>query len=272
MQAEQSLKEGNLDEALAKLQEQVRKDPAKPEYRVFLFQLLSVLGQWERALTQLNVAADMDASTLAMAQTYRSALQAEVLRQAIFEGKRSPLVFGEPQNWVALCIEALRVGAQGHPAQAQELRDRAFEEAPASPGTLDDQPFEWIADADPRLGPILEAVVLGKYYWIPFANIRKITLEEPADLRDVVWTPAYFEWANGGEGVGLVPTRYPGSESDTRPEVRLARLTDWQDAGNELYLGKGQRLFATDAGEYPIMDTRVIQLSGESPGDAADHG
>ncbi|MFO1349473.1 MAG: hypothetical protein U1F68_01835 [Gammaproteobacteria bacterium] len=36
------------------MQEQVRKNPANAKYRVFLFQLLAVLGQWERALNQLN--------------------------------------------------------------------------------------------------------------------------------------------------------------------------------------------------------------------------
>lgn len=265
MQSEQSLKDGNLDQALAELQDQVRKSPANAQYRVYLFQLLSVLGQWERALTQLNVAGDMDASTLAMAQTYRSGLQAEVLRVDIFNGTRTPLVFGQPQPWVALCIEALRVAGQGKFKESQTLRDRAFEEAPATSGTIDDQPFEWIADADPRLGPILEAVVLGKYYWIPFSNIKRITLEPPADLRDMVWAPAYFEWANGGEGVGLIPTRYVGSSEDSRPEVRLSRLTDWEDAGGGVMVGRGQRLFATDAGEYSILDTRLITLDTAIP-------
>ena len=59
--AEQAVREGNLDAALSGLQEQIKKEPAKAELRIFLFQLLSVMGQWDRALTQLNVAADLDA-------------------------------------------------------------------------------------------------------------------------------------------------------------------------------------------------------------------
>ena len=43
MQAEQSLKDGDLDETLRQLQAQVRKDPANANYRVFLFQLLDNL-------------------------------------------------------------------------------------------------------------------------------------------------------------------------------------------------------------------------------------
>jgi protein involved in temperature-dependent protein secretion len=32
--------------------------------------------------------------------------------------------------------------------------------------------------------------------------------------------------------------------------------------GEETYLGLGQRMWATDAGEYAILDTREITLGG----------
>ena len=68
--AERSLKGGDPVAALAQLQEQVRARPADPKLRVFLFQLLCVLGQWERALNQLNVATELDASTLRARRAY----------------------------------------------------------------------------------------------------------------------------------------------------------------------------------------------------------
>src|SRR3546814_20738049 len=49
MLAEQSLKDAQLQESLAHLQAQVRKEPAKAQHRIFLFLLLAVLGQWDRA-------------------------------------------------------------------------------------------------------------------------------------------------------------------------------------------------------------------------------
>ena len=73
--AEQSLKGGDPVAALAQLQEQVRARPADPKLRVFLFQLLCVLGQWERALNQLNVASSLDPEAVAMAQTYGDAVR-----------------------------------------------------------------------------------------------------------------------------------------------------------------------------------------------------
>ena len=41
MPAEQTLREGDLSESLARLQGQVRKDPSNVKHRVFLFQLLA---------------------------------------------------------------------------------------------------------------------------------------------------------------------------------------------------------------------------------------
>ncbi len=258
-QAEQSLREGRLQDALAGLQAQVRKEPANAQYRVFLFQLLAVLGQWERALNQLKVLGDMDPAHMPMAQTYREAIRCELLREDIFAGRRAPLVFGDPEPWVALLLEALRLNNAGATEAAEDVRAQAFEAAPAVPGTLDGQPFAWLADADPRLGPVLEAIVDGRYYWIPLQRIRSLILEAPADLRDAVWMPAQFTWANGGESVGLIPARYPGTTRSTDPLLQLGRRTEWQEVAGAT-VGMGQRMLATDAGEFALLDIRQIVL------------
>ena len=261
MGAEESLREGKLDQCLTELQAEVRNDPSNSALRVFLFQLLAVLGQWDRSLRQLDVAGEMDAGTLAMVQTYRPLIQAEILRKNVMEGKRTPIVLGEPEEWIALLIEALRVTAEGHPEKASELRGRALEKAVAVPGDIDGTPFEWIADADSRLGPVLETVVGGHYTWVPFSCISKIVIEPPEDLRDMVWSPAHFTWSNGGEAVGMIPTRYSGTEDSADPGLRLARRTEWEEIGAESWRGLGQRMLTTDGGEYALLDAREISLS-----------
>ncbi|MEC5386827.1 type VI secretion system accessory protein TagJ [Uliginosibacterium sp. H3] len=283
-EAAQLLKEGDPTGALARLQAEIRSKPADSKLRVFLFQLLSVLGQWDRALTQLNVAADMDASTLAMAQMYREALRCEVLRAQVFAGSKSPLLFGQPEQWLALLIESNLVAARGDRVAAKSLREQAFDLAPSSTGKLDGQPFNWIADADTRLGPVCEAVINGKYYWIPYSRLERLDIEEPEDLRDCVWAPAHFLFTNGGEAVGVIPTRYPGSESSTDGLIQLARKTEWVETHEGEYQGFGQRLLVTDVGEFALLDVRSLQfdpvdepqgeaddVEGESEGDQA-HG
>ena len=260
MDALEQLRQGDPEGALKSLQAAVRAQPAEAKHRVFLFQLLCVLGQWDRALTQLNVAGDLDAGTLGMVQVYREALASEALRAQVFAGQRSPLVFGEPEQWIAMVLEALRLAGDGDYEQSQALREQAFEQAPATSGEIDGQPFEWIADADQRLGPILEAIVNGRYYWVPFHRIAEIRVEQPTDLRDLVWVPAEFKWANGGEAVGLIPARYPGTEAVADPALRMSRKTEWSDAGAGLFVGCGQRMLATDAAEHPLMEVKSILL------------
>ncbi len=265
MQAEEFLRQGNVAEALKALKGQIPDDPANAELRVFLFQLLAVLGQWERALTQLNVAAELDPANLLMAQVCRAALNCEALRAEIFAGRRSPLIFGEPDEWVGWMVQSAMHAAAERYEQSEQLRGKAFEVAPAVAGTIDGQPFEWIADAESRMGPMLETIVDGRYYWTPMTAIRSIEIEPPSDLRDVVWLPAQFTWANEGKTVGLIPARYPGSEASDDPGVQLARKTAWTDLPGGLSLGSGQRMLATDQGEYPLLEVRHIELQTGPP-------
>jgi type VI secretion system protein ImpE len=264
MGAEEALKAGDPDLALTELTERVKRSPADARLRIFLFQLLAVLGQWQRALTQLNVAGELDAGALAMVSTYRDALSCEALRAHVFSGERDPLVLGEPADWVALIFQALRLMAQGRPEQSQALREQAFEAAPAASGSIDGEPFHWFADADTRLGPMVEAIINGRYYWVPFDQLQSLSIEEPVDLRDLVWAPAHLRLINGGELVALIPARYPGSESSSNPRIRLARMTEWVDQGGGLFTGLGQRMLATDAGEYPLLRVRRIELAPAS--------
>jgi type VI secretion system protein ImpE len=267
--------EGDLDAALQELQAQVRREPANAKYRIFLFQLLAVLGQWDRALSQLNVAGELDEGVLAMVQTYREALRCEVLRGDVFAGRRSPMVLGEPDNWLALLLEALRLAAEERYEESGQVRAQALEGAPMTPGSIDGVPFDWIADGDMRMGPVLEAIVNGRYYWVPFSHVARLTIEKPTDLRDLVWMPAYFTWANGGEGVGLIPTRYPDSQASQDTDLRRARKTLWMERPGGLFVGLGQRMLATDEGEYAIMSVREITLrpgEGESGVSGGTHG
>lgn len=261
MTAEEHIKAGNLDEALAAAREGVRNAPVEAGPRILLFQLYSVLGQWERALTQLNVLNDMDADCMLLARIFQPVLQCEALREEVFAGKRGPLIFGEPVEWIGLLVQANQLLAEGKTGPALELRDHAFEAAPATPGKMNGQPFEWIADADSRLGPMIEAIIDGKYYWVPFVRVRSISIQPPQDLRDLVWTAAQFVWVNGGESPGFIPTRYPGSAEAADNSLRLARKTEWTDQGNDLFFGLGQRMLATDQSETALTEVRLIELT-----------
>jgi type VI secretion system protein ImpE len=257
--AEERFRAGDLAGCLEGLQGAVRKSPADAKLRIFLAQVLMVTGDWDRALNQLKVIGEVDASALPMVHAYSTAIQCERLREDVFAGTRGPLLFGEPEPWIAMLMQSLTMLGQRQTSQAAELRAQALEQAPAASGTLNGTAFEWIADADSRLGPILEVLLSGAYYWVPMHRIASVTIEPPGDARDLVWLPAEFRWTNGGEALGMIPSRYPGSERAEDPALRLGRRTEW--IGPETYLGLGQRVLTTDTAELGLLELRELRFT-----------
>jgi len=260
MDSEQLIKEGKVDEALAAAKDGVRADPADAKPRIALFQLYCVLGDWSKARDQLKVIKDLTPESVQFAATFAPVLDCEEFRTAVFSGERVPLIFGEPMEWISYLVQALQHVGKGEYQAAEKLRDQAFDLAPASPGTLDGAPMQWIADSDPRMGPVLEVIMDGCYRWVPFCRIESITFEPPKDLRDLVWFPAHFTWTNGGEANGMIPVRYPGTEQSDDPQIRLSRKTEWDEKPGGYFLGRGQRLFTTDTDEKALLDIRECRL------------
>ena len=251
---------GDPGSALKALQQQIRSRPADAKLRTFLFQLMCVLDQWQRAHDQLKVCGELDAGTLAMVNTYSAALQCEAVREAVFAGRNLPHVFGPPTAWVALLAQALQLESQGHAEQAAALRAQAFDQAPASPGQADGQAFAWLADADSRLGPVLEIIINGRYGWLPLVHVRRIDIEPVVDLRDLVWVPVHIQFINGGETVALMPSRYAGSGATGDTALQMGRKTEWLPLGAEQFRGLGQRVLTTDAGDLGLLQVRQIVL------------
>lgn len=266
--AEAAVRAGDPTRALAALTAAVKANPARAKLRIFLAQLLCVTGAWERAHTQLNVVAEMDPEAGPMREMVGYALRCEKIRAAVFEGRRSPMVFGQPDEWLALLIESMLQAGQGAAEQSNLLAGRAFDAAPATRGQLNGEAFEWIADADSRLGPVLEAMVNGRYYWIPFNRLARVSVDAPTDLRDHVWLPANVQFANGGEVIAMIPTRYPGSEASSDGLIQMARKTEWREIGPDRFAGLGQRVLVTDQGEHDILGLRLLELEPSTEADA----
>lgn len=249
---------GSISGSLEHLKEKIRKEPARPELRTYLFQLLCVIGEYERAMTQLKIAADMDEENKLMAQACGPLLNCEMLRQEIFNGRHSPLVFGEPEEWMGLMIQALILDGKKKHKAAKSIRAKAIDLAEPFPGRINNDPFEWLADADSRLGPVLEIIVEGRYYLAALSDIKKIEICQPIDLRDVIWLPVSLVWKNEGTSVGFIPTRYQGSVETNEDEVLLGKKTIWNEVYKDVFFGQGQRMLATERQDYPIMDVREI--------------
>jgi type VI secretion system protein ImpE len=227
--ADELLRAGDLQGARALLVEAAKRAPSDQSVRMFLFQLMCLLGEWDKAEVHLRTLATLSPEAQMLAVNYTAAIAAERVRAQVFAGKSPPSLLVGSSPWAADLVSALGAWAQGRVEDAEALRDRAFEAAPDTPGELDGVAFEWIADGDGRFGPSLEAIIAGRWGLAPFDSIERIESEGPKDLRDLVWLPAQLVFRTGQSVNCLLPTRYPGVETASDNLLRLARRTDWTD-------------------------------------------
>ena len=259
MTAETLIQAGDPVAALQALQDQVRSQPADAKLRIFLFQLLAVTGDWKRAQAQLEIAGQLNSEAEPMVQAYRDVINCELHRDAVFEGKSKPLIFGEPEDWVAELVEAQQAFAKGDMDAFTALNAQAFDKAETRSGRINDEGFEWLADSDQRFGPIFEFIFNGQYYWVTISRVAKLHTEQPTDLRDLIWLHAEVMWINGGKIMVMIPARYPRIEGVSGPGL-LSRRTDWLAHEGDIAEGTGQRIFASDKNDYSILQVRSIEF------------
>ncbi|MBF5004451.1 type VI secretion system accessory protein TagJ [Diaphorobacter caeni] len=253
-----------LADKTSQVQEAIRQKPSDDKLRVHLFQLYAQAGKWQKALGQLQVAAQLNETHKLLAQAYRLALRAEMVRADVFAGTRTPQVLGKPAQWLGFLIEALQMDAKGQTEQAAELRIQALDAAEAVSGRINESHFDWIADADSRLGPVLEVFVNGDYYWLPFESVVEVKIDKPEDLRDLVWLPAHVKLVNEGLHPMMLPARYPLVEGVVEDGHLRSRLTSWSETSVGDFIGHGVKVFSTNAREMSLLDIREIRLDSKA--------
>jgi type VI secretion system protein ImpE len=237
---------------------QVKANPTDANLRVGLFRLFALTGQWDRAVTQLTAAMELKAENALYSKAFLACIACERFRAEVFAGKRMPMLIGEPEPWIPLMIQALEAPL---PASKVKWWDQALELASPSAGKLNGEAFEWIADADSRLGPLFEAFIDGKYYWLPYSQLASLDFHTPVDLIETVWQSVEIEFENGGSKSAYVPARYPGSESHLDQQIVRGVKTEWQAIDDRYALGLGQKILTTDSGDFPILECQHIELS-----------
>lgn len=259
---------GSLADHMDAVVAQIRRQPGDADLRAQLFQLLAVQGEWERAVEQLKLCAELNPQAAPTALMYDRAIAAERQREAVLAGQVDPAVPGPRPPWLDRLLEALRHDA-ADPARAEATRARALDDAEPLAGTLqhagDTQPlpFAWICDGDSRLGPIFEFIHGEHYAWLPFSYLRKVRLLPPEALCDVIWAQAEITLADTRVLHALIPARYPAPAgrrmADQEERLRVGRLTQWEPLHGETYTGVGQKMWLTDQGEYALLDIRAVE-------------
>lgn len=222
---------GRLESAIEALGVELRSNPTDTQRRVFLFELLTFAGQYDRAEKQLDVLARGGPDNEMAVLPYRASLQGERIREHMF-------VTGDfPQT----------------PAPS-----------PVS-GTINGRPFAAIEDADPRLGARLEVMAGGRYMWIPFAYIDAIHLEPPRYLRDLRWAPARVStnarMKDMELGEVLLPALSPLAWQVEDADLRLGRATDWTELPDGAFTPVGQKMLSIDGEMVPLLEVRDLVIT-----------
>ncbi|WP_326523447.1 type VI secretion system accessory protein TagJ [Sphingomonas sp.] len=258
--ADQLLKAGDLDGARAALVETVRSKPSDQGARMYLFQLLAIAGEWDKARKQLATLAQLSPEAQMLSIAYGQAIEAEAARARVFAGEElAPLlVDAEWARPIPLAIQAFAIGRD---AEGEAARDAAFDAAPEMAGEIDGVAFDWIADADSRFGPTFEAIIGGRYGLVPFDAVESMKSEGPRDLRDIIWYPVEISFKSGQSIAAMLPARYPGSEASDDTAERLTRTTGWRDTSWG-QAGSGQHIWALSNGEdRDLLSVRLLTLA-----------
>lgn len=234
MTAAELFRVGKLREAIEATGAELRRKPAETKLRTFLFELLCFAGEYDRAQKHLEVLASASADAAAGALLYHAALHAERQRQEMFEKGEYP---GSPESG----------------------------NVPASvSGTLNGNPFDSLADADPRVGARLEVFAAGSFLWVPLEHIAEMEIEQPRRLRDLLWTPARIRTGPGFRelelGEVLTPALAPLTWKHPDENVRLGRATVWEEDEVWESVPFGQKMLLVDGEEFPYLEVRKLQI------------
>jgi len=257
------IKERTLAQLLADTEAKIRAKPMDQASRWVLFQVLCLLGDWPRALRQLPIAVEGIAAGAKeierLAEGYRGLITAELARHDVFDGMRAPEFEGEAATWMLALVEALALENLGNQAAADERREAGLAEAPAVSGSCERGSFTWLADADSRLGPVLEVLFEGRYLWLSLDQVHTFTVLPPSRLIDLVWAPVAVTLCSGQILPGHLPARYVDSENSS-DALRLGYETLWRDQGETAVIGRGRKMWMSDAGEWGVFDLGECQL------------
>ncbi len=266
-EAKAQFDEGNLDGAIQATLNIVKSKPTDVIARTFLFELSCFSGDWERAEKQLDVIGQQDVDAMVGAQIYKQNFKAERDRQRHFADNVIPECLMSPPKYVEDLLKANSRIIEGNASEAREVLDKIDEERPAFACKINGEEFGDFRDYNDLTMCVFETIVKDSYTWIPFEQVEKITFPKPKTLRDLYWIQAEVEMVNGTKGEMFLPTLYVNSYKSENDKVRLGRMTDWKDLGEDVYLGEGLRTFWHDGAYKSILDLEEIEFIHKSSDD-----
>ncbi len=236
----QLLGDNALSDAVELVKSHLKAVPTDKEARQLYIDLLILLGQYERADSQCNLAVNFALEDTMGFALLRNQLRAMAARDAWFADAAVPQF---PQGPSDLDKAAIRLGLAHKAGSATEAK-AALEQLDALRG---ERPMTWngkrvtdLRDLDDRIPHALEVIMTGGgYLWIDFAKIASVDIEPITRPRDLAFRRADLTLIDGASAPVLLPAIYRGTAGDER--LLLGRETRWVTENSGITTGRGQR-------------------------------
>jgi type VI secretion system protein ImpE len=236
----QLLGDNALSDAVELVKSHLKAVPTDKDARQLYIDLLILLGQYERADSQCNLAVSFASEDTMGFALLRNQLRAMAARDAWFADAAVPQF---PQGPSDLDTAAIRLGLAHKAGSATEAK-AALEQVDALRGK---RPMTWngkrvtdLRDLDDRIPHALEVIMTGGgYLWIDFAKIASVDIEPITRPRDLAFRRADLTLVDGASAPVLLPAIYQGTAGDER--LLLGRETHWVTEISGITTGRGQR-------------------------------
>ncbi len=258
--AKSLVESGNLNAAVEAALAFVKSNPTDYSARIFLFELACFAGDWDRAGRQLDVIGHQDTNAMVGSLIYRQCIEAEKKRADFFSKGSKPEFLATPPDYVYGLLTANNRVREGNISEARSILDTVEEQRPAFAARVNGDEVEDFRDFNDLTSSILEVIIKDSYVWVPFEDIEKIEFFDRKSLRDNFWAQAKLETNNGTNGEVFVCSLYNESWKADDETVRLGRVTDWRDAGGDIFIGEGMKLFSAGAGHKSIVDLQTVEF------------
>lgn len=251
-----ALSQGQLQQALELLIDEIKAAPKDASLRSSFIELLCIDGDFERADEQLMQSIKLFPEYLPGASQLRHLVKAAQARKDFIDGAASAKVLGDEEFTKKLVRFNLALKNQDY-AEASHLAHSIEEQRTIKGFNINGTNYEDARDIDDRLGGYIELFsTAGNYFLVPISSIQALEIKAPTSLLESIWRPVEFDIDGLGEGEGHMPLTYVDSETDAQ---KLGRETDWKQLGEqESFVGLGQKCWLVGDSALPICELTTL--------------
>lgn len=252
-----ALSQGQLQQALELLMDEIKASPKNAGLRSSFIELLCISGDLVRADEHLMQSIKLFPENITGASQLRHLVKAAQARKDFALGAASATVLGDNEETTRSLVNFnLSYTSNDFASASQVARNREITRT-VQGFTVNGTVYSDVRDIDDQLAGYIELFsTAGNYFLVPIAHIKTLEIKPANSLLESIWRPVEFDIDGLGEGEGHMPLTYIGSETNAQ---KLGRETSWKQLGSEeAYLGLGQKCWLVGEMALPLFDIQSV--------------